>query len=248
MESTRRIELDLEPLRAQRRAHSGGCLFVGVVVQAGIGSAVAGAIIAPMAKAVSPWDLFQFAALTTFAMAAGYAVIGYSVNHWYTAAVLRRYALPIGWGTYETQERHLTVGAAASTLWPVVDEALRALHQNVELERYGGYETVAYRGDDPPLGAQRGLHSAVRVRLHDLGNGQSRVDVYGIAAGSKINVRRSIERSADLPHPRSLFRQLTEQAVFDHGRSIENVEEFQLALKRLIEQGQHENGGSNGTA
>jgi len=211
------VEIDERPERVHEHARRAGSLMVHLVRYSVQGGVIMGLLWSQFAKAVTPWEMFTFAFYlfggTTFA----FALVIFATDQWIKIKKCRGYGLSPRLGTHERQARHVTVVAPPVNLAALVTQALQSLHANIEIHAPDPNTIVAKRGRDPEPGALVGLPSVIRVEM---------------APPSEDKVALRVESVCG---ETDWFTRLLRPPVFDVGRSIENVEKFQLALKRLVE-------------
>jgi len=179
--------------------------------------AAMGLVASLFAKAVTPWEGFKFVFLLSGAMTLAFTVFVTAIDHVGKVRKVRRYGLSPHLGTHRRQERYLTVVAPPPNLTALVTQALQSLHPNVEVHAADTNTIVAKRGRDPEPGALIGLPSVIRVEMAPRPEAEVVLRVESICGET------------------DWFTNLLRPPALDMGRSIGNVEEFQLALKGLVE-------------
>jgi len=184
------------------------------------------------AKAITPSQSFRFAFALVFPSTA--AVFGFFLltNRRATMKVAARYGLVVGWGTYEFQERSIQVRGDSSRVVDVAAAALRRVHPDMHVDSSSSDVVTGRRDADPPEGRLAKLPSAVRVTLATSDAGGTVLHVTAVTGASRSQLDSVLSRCGveGLAAPSGLSK-----PIFDHGRSIENIEEFQISFKQLIE-------------
>jgi hypothetical protein len=130
-----------------------------------------------------------------------------------------RYRIVVRLGSDAVQQRRIEVSHPPADLADRIVAALRSIAEGVRVQRLSDSEFEAIRPRDGALKATLPSRFASKVLVT-------------VNPKDENSVVVAVEGRVDEPR---LWNRWPSPVIFDFGRSIENVEEFQLALQRLLE-------------